>query len=142
MSIPKWEMDNLTQTEFFGKWEKDDTCVGLYGQKVPINFVERLLIESEKHRDRREAAKLVQTFDDKLVSETNNPAQLLLNMRRRKKRRTGRVWGEELPPGTPHFPEATNVPRNNYTPEEVAIICQKKVDRDTDYDVKLDIHLV
>lgn len=124
-------MDNLTQTEFFGKWEKDETCVGLYGQKVNINFVERLLIESEKRRDRREAAKLVQTFDEKLTAGLHGPAQVLLTARRHKKRYMSRVWGEELPPGTPHFPEATNVPRNHYTPEEVAIICQRKIDRDT-----------
>src|SRR5690349_3357822 len=65
MSIPNYEMDNLVSGEFW-KFTKDDTCVGLPGQSINLPFVERLWMRLDKEADKREGAKNIQTFDEKL----------------------------------------------------------------------------
>ncbi len=58
MSIPKYEMNNLQQEEFW-KFKKDELCVGLPGQKVNLPYIDQLFMRLDKLADQREDAKNV-----------------------------------------------------------------------------------
>jgi len=57
MSIPDYEMGNLTQGEFW-KWSEDPNCAGLPGQRVPIPYIDRLLTELDRRDDRRKPPRM------------------------------------------------------------------------------------
>ena len=128
MSIPNWEMDNLTQPDLFGKWVKDDTCAGMYGQSICLNYVERMLTEQERQSDKRTAAALVQTFEEKLIEAPPTQQQIQTASKRRKRKSSHIVWDDEMPAGTPDFMEIVSGPRHTYTLDEVALICQRPVE--------------
>jgi len=128
MRIPNWEMDNLTQPDLFGKWVKDDTCAGMYGQSICLNYVERMLIEQERQSDKRAAASLVQTFEEKLTEAPPTQEQIQTASKRRKRKLSHIVWDDEMPFGTPDFMEIVSRPRHVYTLDETALICQRQVE--------------
>ena len=102
--IPRYELENLTQSEFW-KFEKDNTCVGLPGQKVPaLTFVELLLLNADRARDKREAVKIQDVCFDKLTESPVKQEQLASRiMWPKQKHRTHRFIQHQIEPFNPFY---------------------------------------
>ena len=113
----------LTQAEFVQlRFIEDPTCAGLYCQRVPEGFLDRLEREIRKRRDRREAAARVLTFDDKLTDHSSDAAMMRTHrrsvVRGRARKPSNMIWTDEVPDEP--FTEYCDRPRRLITPEEAA----------------------
>lgn len=110
MSLPSFELPSAfdKQIEFwlFKKfhWYDDQDCQGLYFQKCPLPYLFLLFDAIKRRGDRREAAKLVVTFDHLLTPmETTQTQRDAHRVRGDYKNRgginwvSGLTWWQELP---------------------------------------------
>jgi hypothetical protein len=97
--IPEFELasGNVTQGEFW-EFEKDPTCVGLYGQNTPpLSYVERLLLQIERAQNRRSSAKAQVECDAQIFDDTTTQEKLLEKRGVKKKRRNRKsFWAKQM----------------------------------------------